>query len=55
MIYPLAVLYFFKWENILQVDDRQDTGFQNARDELISVVPRSPRPNWLRTPRPAPA
>ena len=35
--------------NILQVDDRQDTGFQNARDEIISVVPRSPRPNWLRT------
>ena len=50
MTYPL-----FKGENILHVDDRQDTGFQNARDEIMSVVPRSPRPNWLRTPRPAPA
>ena len=40
MIYPLEVLSFFEGENILQVDDRQDSGFQNARDEIISVVPR---------------
>ena len=40
MIYPLEVLSFFEGENILQVDDRQDSGFQNARDEIIPVVPR---------------